>query len=129
MYRLNEGSDSKPIDAEAAQKRDERLLETQIEYLKKYKNVNYENIIERLLRRSLVADDRLRLIKRQRTLIESQERIIAENITTITDRDNTIHLQQKQIQEILDSKRYRIGRVVTAPVVIIKRALKGKKRT
>lgn len=129
VYRLNEGSDSKPLAIEAAQKRDERLLETQIQYLRKYKDVDYEDVIERLLRRSSVADDRLRLIQRQRSLIEEQERMIADNTATIAERDKTIQLQQQQIHEILDSKRYRVGRIVTAPVVIIKRALKGKKRT
>ena len=121
VYRFNEGSDSKPLDIEAAQKRDERLLETQIEYLEKYKEVDYQDIIEKLLRRSSVSDDRLRLIKRQRTLIEDQERLLKE-------KDVLIIAKEKQIQDILNSSKYKLGKVLTAPVSVIKKFSTGKKR-
>lgn len=121
-YRLNEGSDSKPLDIKAAQKRDERLLGTQIEYLKKYKDVDYEDIIERLMYRSSVADDRIRLIQRQRTLIEYQERLIKEKDALIAAKDG-------QIEDVLNSRKYKLGKALTAPIAVIKKVSTGKKRS
>lgn len=121
-YRMNEGSDSKPKDDEVAHQRDERLLETQLEYVDKYKNVGYEDIIKILLHQGIVSEDRLRLIRRQRQRIEAQEH-------TVVDKDEIIQSRDKQISDILNSKRYKVGKSIVRPISAVKSVLKWRKHS
>jgi glucosyltransferase len=126
-YRMNEGSDSKPIDDNIAHKRDERLLETQLEYINKYKNVSYEDIVKILLRRDIISEDRFRLIRRQRQHIEAQERIVSDKDKMIRLQNETIQLRDKQISDILNSKKYKVGESIIRPISIAKSVLKRRK--
>lgn len=121
MYRVNQGSDSKPADLESIKKRDMRLLETQLQYIEKYKNKEYKEIITLLLKSSIESDDRLRLIERQRALIESQEKMIADQVEAIK------HLNE-DIVALIASKRYRVGRFILMPLTIVKAIVKRRSR-
>lgn len=121
VYRINEGSDSRPIDKKAARKRDEGLLKTQQEYIKKYKNVDYEKIIHHLLVQSMKNDemnreahDRLQLINRQRSYIEELEEIIKE-------KNLVIQTKEAEMQKITGLKVYRIAKAIKQSVVTPKR--------
>lgn len=50
-YRIHEGSDSRPKDFEALQKRFNRLLETQLFYVDKYPQSNFKEMVKFLLER------------------------------------------------------------------------------
>lgn len=106
VYRLNDGSDSRPIELEKIRSRNERLLKTQLEYIEKYKDVDYREIIEILLHRNLQfemwATERLQIVHQQRTYIKSlEDQIIAKD---------------KQILGILRSKKYKAARALTSPI-------------
>ncbi len=66
VYRGNEGSDSRPVGMDKIKSRNERLLKTQLEYMDKYRDVDYRDIIKRLLEQSmyfeLLATERLQII-------------------------------------------------------------------
>lgn len=128
VYRMNEGSDSRPIDIDAAKQRDMGLLEAQLEYIEKFKNVDYVDIIKRLLSQGPVCDERLRLVHRQRKLIESQEKVLLEKEKTIQEKEKTIQEKDRQVIDTLNSKRYKIGKMVTSPVSVVKSVLKKGKQ-
>src|SRR5690606_23259635 len=48
-YRLNEGSDSHPIEMDKIVQRSEKLLKTQLEYIDKYKDVGYGEMLRIIL--------------------------------------------------------------------------------
>lgn len=121
VYRISEGSDSKPKEESDVKKRDERLLDTQLEYINKYTGVEYKEIITMLLRRDVDREDRLRLINRQRKYIEEQDHLLRE-------RQEIIQQKDRQINELLNSKKYKIGKALTAPISITKAALKERKK-
>ena len=128
VYRIFEGSDSRPIDQETLQLRDERLLNTQIEYIDKYKDVQYRDIIIELLRQSMkdvamhrVADDRLELIERLRKDQKEKETLISSLRTENARKD-------KVLKELKNSKRYKIGNAILAPASAIKSILNKKAR-
>lgn len=77
-YRLIEGSDSHPEELTKIISRHRRLIKTQLEYLEKYKNVDYKKILKILLDTStnsdLLAAERLHIIQRQQRRIEELER-------------------------------------------------------
>lgn len=50
-YRVNQNSDSRPTSKDALDKRFDKLLETQLAYLEKYPNANYQEMIRMLLKR------------------------------------------------------------------------------
>lgn len=128
-YRENEGSDSRPVDIEALKRRDEGLYRTQIEYLKKYPDFDHELVIDTLFRRDMDRDDRLRLIHRQRKHIEAQERILVEKDKLISQKNEQIQQRDAKIIELLESKRYKIGKVITAPVSVARSIIKRGKDT
>lgn len=121
VYRVNQGSDSKPIDNQAAKERDMRLMATQLQYVKKYKDRDYFEIIKILLQNEVVNSDRLRLINSQRKLIQSQEKIIQ-------DQDSEIQRLNGEVQAILSSKKYRTGKYILMPISGIRTLLKGRKK-
>lgn len=114
VYRINDGSDSRPVEMDKIKSRSDRLLKTQLEYIGKYKNVDYEEIINILLPRSsnceLLAIDRLQLILQLRKDVVNLERTIKE--------------QNDFIYEILHSKRYKLGGYLAQPLSLV-RSLKG----
>jgi glycosyltransferase involved in cell wall biosynthesis len=82
VYRINEGSDSRPIGIEAIRSRHERLLHTQLEYIDKYRDSEYEEIIKILLRRNfeteMLATERLKHINNLNEHIKSLDKRIVE---------------------------------------------------
>lgn len=77
VYRMHEGSDSRPTSIESIKKRHRQLLETQLEYIDKYKNFEYAEIIRILLKRNyqqeMWATERLEILRKQEKLIEYNE--------------------------------------------------------
>lgn len=110
VFRINAGSDSRPVDMNNVKDRARRLLKTQLEYVEKYKGVDDENIIKELLYQSMrddqVANERLQLINQQKTHIELQ--------------DDSIRKKDKQISDIISSKRYKIGNIFVSPIIFLK---------
>ncbi len=91
-YRFMEGSDSHPIAVEKTKLRNKKLLETQLEYIKKYRNVSYLEIIKILLHKDIqneiTSTERLQLIERQGQLINQQEvyiKKLEKNLTAIVE--------------------------------------------
>lgn len=82
VYRINDGSDSRPIEIEKIRSRNEMLLKTQLEYIEKYREVDYGDILKILLPRDmqheLWAIERLQIIQEQRKHITKQEAHIIE---------------------------------------------------
>lgn len=114
VFRLNDGSDSRPTDIEKIRSRNERLLKTQLEYIEKYKDIDYEEIIKILLAKSMQyemwAIERLHIIEDHRDHIKQQE-------THIQDLEQTI-------QCITRSPSYKIGRSISQPLKTTKAVLK-----
>lgn len=109
VFRMNIGSDSRPVDEEATRLRDQRLMKTQLEYIEKYKGVGYFEIIEFLLQQSIDGDKKQRQIDRQDVIIETLKNKINFANEVIAQKD-------KQLFEIVHSKRYIIGGVMAMPV-------------
>ncbi|MBH2007640.1 glycosyltransferase [Candidatus Saccharibacteria bacterium] len=125
-YRVNEGSDSRPTDSEAVKARDVRLLETQLEYIDKYKDVSYREIIEHLLRHYIDNDERLRLLQRQHELITSQEKMLVDKDTILQQQHESLRKKDDEISDIINSKRYKIGKVAVQPISTIRSLLKRR---
>lgn len=125
VYRINEGSDSRPIEMDKIRSRNEKLLKTQIEYIEKYENADYKNIIKKLLEQSmyfeLLAIERLQLINDllQQATTKDEE---------IRARDLEIRARDLQIRTLVNSKTFKIGRLVLSPLVLLKSTLVKLKR-
>ncbi len=123
VYRVNDGSDSRPIEIEKIRSRHERLLKTQLEYIEKYKDVDYAEMLKILLNRNLQnemwAIERLQIVYDQRKHIKNQE--------------NTIEELKAMLDVIENSQSYQlarsISRVAKLPVRISGKALRLIERT
>lgn len=117
VYRINEGSDSRPRDIQKIKARNDGLLKTQLEYVKKYKDVEYGEIIEILLKKNndydVLSADRLRIIREMELEVKNLK-------SKIIDRDKQIQKRDEQIISILNSKRYKLGKMLVSPVSLIK---------
>ena len=117
VYRINEGSDSRPIDMDKIKSRHDGLLKTQLEYVRKYKNTEYDEIIEILLHKNneyeLLLIDRLRIIRE----LQNNENRLNEQIATLNEQ---IRKRDQQIINILNSKRYKLGKMLVSPASLIK---------
>lgn len=115
VYRINDGSDSRPIEIEKIKSRNEQLLKTQLEYIEKYKDIDYAEIIKILLHRNMQnemwAIERLQIINQQRHRIEQLEEMVSQ-------RDN-------QIIGIVNSKKYKVGKAIASPVSAAKSIFKS----
>lgn len=109
VYRIGYESDSRPVNQKDTQRRNKKLLDTQKEYLKKYRNKNYLEIIEYLLNDSLALDDRLELVKEQGVLIEKQK--------------ETIKKLDLEIRALRESKRYKLGEFLLKPFSKLKKIM------
>ena len=116
VYRIHEGSDSRPIEMEKIRSRHKKLLDAQLEYIEKYKDVDYDEIIKILLERcfqnEMWAIERMQIIEQERVYIKSLEKQVLE--------------KDKQILDILRSKRYKVGKVFTSPVSTVRAVVKKK---
>jgi len=81
VYRVNSNSDSHSTKAEVIKSRNEKLLKTQLEYIDKYKDVDYANMLKTILGASsnleMLATERLDIIKNQQKIIEDINKDIA----------------------------------------------------
>lgn len=117
VYRVCDGSDSRPVDPVAIENRNKQLVNTQLTYLKKYRDVDYVEIIKKLLVLSEVNDNRLALIDRQRSLIEVQEKKVKDLSETLI---KTVEDNNKQMADILSSNSYKVGKMILTPLRTIK---------
>lgn len=119
VFRLNEGSDSRPIEIDKIRSRHERLLKTQFEYIEKYKNTDSYEIIEILLHRSMQYEiwsiERMRIIEQLRTDVNDLKKII-EN-------------KDKQISKVTNFVGYRIGKSLVSKSVAIRMFLGMKDKS
>jgi glucosyltransferase len=103
VYRLNEGSDSRPVEIDKIRSRHKRLLNTQLEYIEKYKDVAYSEILKILLPQNMQnemwATERLQIIHEQRRHIKQQEAHVKE--------------LEEVIHAIIDSRSYRLATACT----------------
>lgn len=127
VYRINEGSDSRPKDKAIAKKRDERLMQTQIEYLEKYKNVDTDEILIRLLQQSVLNDEANRESHNRLQLIHSLQSHISHLEQSVRDGNEIIKSKDDFISQLLSSRRYRIGSAIVLPISIIKSRVKKRK--
>lgn len=116
VYRVSEGSDSKPLDHNVSRLRSERLLNTQIEYIHKYKNVDYPDIIEKLFKDQVAKDD---IIGHQQATIDSLHGVVKERIKEIQEKDEVI-------SNILSSRSYKIGAALSYPIRMVNSARNKK---
>ena len=128
VYRINEGSDSRPIEMSKITSRSQRLLKTQLEYIKKYKDIDYEEIIELVLsrdmRNELLAIERLQLIHDQR-------RHIAEQESRIFGLEKSINAVTSSISYRVSSKLAKIAhRLMSLPSKVLRKLLwlNGRRR-
>ena len=98
IYRINDGSDSRPKDIKDITARNKKLLKTQLEYIRKYPNVEYEEILKTILPRTV--DFELQAIERLQILRE-QERIIKRQNAHIKNLETSIGAIQ-------NSKKYQV---------------------
>lgn len=114
VLRISEGSDSKPTEIEKIRSRNARLLQTQLEYIEKYKDIDYEEILKILLHRNMQyetwAIERLRTIDDQKCYIHRLEDHIKE--------------LERLIHAITKSRSYRLGTTITAPWRMVKGQLR-----
>lgn len=110
VYRVNDGSDSRPVEIENIRSRHEKLLKTQLEYIEKYKDVDYVEILKILLRRSLLYE--MWAIERLQIVHDQQKHI--------NELDNIIKYKDRQISDIINSRRYKVGRFFVAPITRLK---------
>lgn len=122
VYRINEGSDSHPLEMNEVIARHQKLLNTQLQYIRKYKHVDYEKIIEFALTRDMgnemLAIERLRMIYEQRNQLQIHE-------THIRDQQEYIEALKEELSGIRHSYQYRAGGILAAPVRALKRIRKN----
>lgn len=116
VHRISEGTDSSPARLSDIKKRYNKLLKTQLEYINKYKNTDYKNIIEALLKHSMVLE--LLAIERQ-LAVKRQQKVEDDYIKEIKKRD-------KIIEDLLSSRSYRVGKAIAYPVKIMKSKISRK---
>lgn len=120
VYRTNYDSDSKPENLTKTKARIERLLETQLQYLDKYTDVDYYAMTKIALHEnttlSVINAEVGNELKKASEIIQGQERIIAERDTVIEQKDNEIVTRKNQVEEIVNSKKYKAGVVISSPV-------------
>lgn len=97
VYRVNEGSDSRPEDAKRQIERQKNMLKTQFDYAKKYQDKINLSVVKELIKMSfyneMLSFERLNIVKQKDELIREQDEIIRE--------------KDKIINNILNSKKYR----------------------
>lgn len=113
VYRMSDNSDSRPEDHDQTIVRREKLLKAQKSYIDKYQDFAYKAIIENFLDRSLDYDGRYDLIINQRELINGHEQ-------QIKDLENNIASLEARVNEILNSRKYRLGVIALLPFVKIR---------
>lgn len=76
VYRINEGSDSRPVDIKDIVVRNNKLLKTQLEYIDKYKDVDYAEMLKMVLPKNmefeLQAIERLQIVREQERIMKWQ---------------------------------------------------------
>ena len=100
-YRINHGSDSKPMELEMAKKRFEGLRDSQLKYLEKYPEADMEEIARLLIRRDAAND--IEIFTRDRKIGALEEELAAAR----AERDAA----RAAYDEVTNSKRWRLASV------------------
>ena len=100
-YRINYGSDSKPMEIADATRRFEGLCKSQLAYLEKYPEADMEEIARLLIKRD--ADNDVEIFTRDRRIGALEEELAAVR----AERDAA----KKAYEDIVNSKRWRLASV------------------
>lgn len=113
-YRINDGSDSHPVEREKVALRNENLLKTQLEYIDKYKDVSYGDMLRIILP----------LHMRNESLLIEQLRHIEHLEESIVYQNDRIQKLEKTLGDISGSRSYKLAawmqRVIHLPLRILK---------
>lgn len=97
VYRMNVGSDSKPLSKEKAQKRFEGILKTQLTFIEKYPDSDKDYMIKALLVKDKESD--LSIFERDGKL--SNQLLLIEQLRTISNNQNDfIESLKKDVREL-----------------------------
>lgn len=124
VYRVNEGSDSRPIETDKIISRHERLFKTQLEYLDKYKDVDYRDILQislaRDMKSEMLALERLSIIRQQKEQIKQQSLVVEKYTDLINSR------KYRVMNSVVESIRF----VLNLPKKVVNRVLwlEGRRR-
>lgn len=129
VYRTNYESDSKPADLQKKKLRSERLLKTQLEYIEKYQDVDFGEMIKLSLRENAdieaILAETSNELKRSNEIIKGQEDIIKGQEHIIGERDDQIHALKREVTEreqllrsITSTRFYKIKRLTELPVKV-----------
>ena len=118
VYRVGHESDSHPADTIKAKQRNDRLLETQLEYIDKYRDK--VDFVE-LSKQSMTASTNLEAM-----LLDERSNLLQANIT-IRQQQELLDELDSRIKEIQDSKRYKLAGAMAYPMAYLKR-VKGRFR-
>lgn len=115
VYRINEGSDSRPEEMETIRLRHKKLLTTQLEYVDKYKDVEYDEILRILLQRDFEME--MLAVERLKNIYEQREHTgqLEARIVNLED----------SLNKIAESRTYR---VVSKLIGMVRLALELPKR-
>lgn len=109
-YRMGHESDSRPIDTQKAKQRNTQLLQTQLEYIDKYPEIDSIKALKVALHTN--ADFDAALIDARNDLVILRKAIL--------DRESTIDEKNKELADMLNSKRYKLGTTLLRPLSFVK---------
>lgn len=123
-YRIGYDSDSNPTDSDKAKKRGEKLLDTQVEYIKKYNDADYAKALEAALKESVKVSSILVSCKDELSAsnqtVKEQAEIIETQKNAIETQESIIETQREEIADVFNSRRYKLGEFLTSPMSFFK---------
>lgn len=119
VYRVDYESDSRPSDFSKIKSRSDRLLETQVEYIDKYPNVNHSKMLKIVLHE-------LNSTTLLATNLDNTRKL---NEKTIKSQANEIAKKELEISELRESVRYKVGSAIALPITSARRIFKRTTRS
>lgn len=118
VYRENEGSDSHPTELKVIKLRNEKLLKTQLEYIDKYKDVDYVEALKIALEQNMTNDmfatERLQIIHQQWDRLSRQSAHISE--------------LEEQLGAIQESRSYKLAVKMQKLASLPRKAMRRKNK-
>lgn len=112
-YRTGYESDSKTTDINKAKLRNRRLLETQLEYVNKYKDVDFI----KMMNLSLKETTRVEAVLTEKLgEIENADLVMTEQAANIASQKQTIDNMEDEISKVLNSRIYKVAYTITHPI-------------
>lgn len=106
IYRVNQGSDSRPKDIDKVVARNKKLLQTQLHYLKKYPDrIDYQEALTQLMQQTAEMHN---VIESLNNAVAEREILLADRAQFIDDQGSIIKQQEHIIRDIQESKAYKI---------------------